>query len=323
MLMQDDSGTSEVSVIINCLNAERYLREAIDSVYGQSFESWEIILWDNASTDGTAEIARSYDSRLRYFRGNETVPLGAARNLALKQARGEFIAFLDSDDLWLPEKLERQLPLFADPEVGLVYSDSIQFNATGASQITFQKRRYYTGYCFAQLLVDYCLHMPTVVIRRAALEEMDTWFDPRFNMIEEGDLFIRLAYRWKLAMVAEPLAKWRVHGASWTWSRGYLVAPETEAMIEKYRRIFPDFQTRYQQEIAILETQIAISRAKWQWKTGAPREARQVLRRHICKDKKAFILFFLTYLPEPPVSRLVARLQKNILPPPDSLPALP
>lgn len=303
-----------VSVIMNCLNCRKYLQEALDSVYAQTFPDWEIIFWDNASTDGSAELTRSYDSRLRHFRGNETVPLGAARNLALSQARGEFIAFLDCDDLWRPEKLAKQIPLFDNPEVGLVFCDTISFNESGDTRQYYRSRPYYTGHCFAELLSDYCLSLETVVIRRAALAEQDHWFDPRFNLIEEFDLFIRLSYSWKLAMVNESLAQWRVHGDSWTWRQGHLVAPETEAMLEKYRQIFPDFQVRFHREIALLETQIAVGRAKRQWKAGTCREARRVLRRHIFKDKKALILYFLTYLPEPKVSRLIARWQKNIIP---------
>ena len=105
-----------VSIIMNCWNCEKYLREALDSVYAQTYPHWEIIFWDNASTDQSGEMARSYDHRLRYFKGEVTIPLGAARNKALEQAKGEFIAFLDCDDAWLPEKLEKQIPLFADPQ---------------------------------------------------------------------------------------------------------------------------------------------------------------------------------------------------------------
>src|SRR5437868_4501867 len=99
-----------VSVIMNCLNGEQFLRDAIDSVIAQTYANWEIVFWDNASTDASASIAQSYhDDRIRYFRGDSTVPLGHARNLAIQKSRGTFIAFLDCDDLWLPTKLEKQL----------------------------------------------------------------------------------------------------------------------------------------------------------------------------------------------------------------------
>src|SRR5437016_12782778 len=103
--------TPKVSVIVNCHNGAQYLREAVDSVYRQQFQDWEIVFWDNASTDGSETVVRVYDHRLRRFRGSEFLPLGAARNAALAVARGDFIAFLDADDVWLPDKLTRQLAL--------------------------------------------------------------------------------------------------------------------------------------------------------------------------------------------------------------------
>ncbi len=87
----------EVSIIMNCLNGEKYLKDSIGSIYSQTYDNWEIIFWDNASTDRSDEIAQSYDSRLKYFRSDETYSLGKARNLAVSKAKGEYIAFLDVD----------------------------------------------------------------------------------------------------------------------------------------------------------------------------------------------------------------------------------
>ena len=83
----------KVSIIMNCLNGEEYLRQALDSVFGQTYDDWEIIFWDNASTDKSAAIASSYGERVRYFKSSVTHPLGKARNLAIKEAMGDFIAF--------------------------------------------------------------------------------------------------------------------------------------------------------------------------------------------------------------------------------------
>ena len=99
---------------MNCYNGEMYLREAIDSVYAQTYQNWEIIFWDNASTDATQGIARSYNEKLKYFRSKETTILGKARVEATKQVNGDYIAFLDADDVWLENKLEKQVALFVD-----------------------------------------------------------------------------------------------------------------------------------------------------------------------------------------------------------------
>ncbi len=294
-----------VSVIMNCLNCEKYLREAIDSVYAQTYPHWEIILWDNASTDDSAAIARNYDAHVKYRRGDKTIPRGAARNLAICEAGGEFIAFLDCDDIWMPTKLEKQVPLFADPEVALVYSDTIFFNNTGMRKQIYKHRPYYTGYCFEKLLTDYFLSMETVVIRRQALNALGHWFDERFNMIEEADLFRRLAYDHKLAMVNEALAMWRVHENSWTSKQPTAFGNETEMMLESYRTLYSDFEIRYAAEIMVLRRGIAFTQAKLLWQKGEGQKARHLLHGHLLSPKCA-ALYLLTMLPQKLAERLVS-----------------
>lgn len=283
---------------MNCLNCEKYLRDALDSAYAQTYPHWEIIFWDNASTDGSGEIAQSYDHRLRYFKGEETIPLGAARNKALGQARGEYIAFLDCDDLWLPEKLEKQIPLFEDPEVGLVFCDTIFFNDNNYEERLYRRRKYVTGKCFSALLMDNFLAMPSVVIRRMALDEQSEWFDPRFSMNEEADLFIRIAYKWHLAMVNEPLAKWRIHPGSLTWHKFSGFADELGDMLKKYKRIYPNFVQRFAQEIRIVERRLAVIRAKDAIVKDNFLFARNYLAPYVFCSVRAFILYLITYLPK-------------------------
>ena len=132
--------TPAVSVIMNCLNSARDLRAALDSLMAQTFGNFEVIFWDNGSTDDSPAIAQSYGPKLRYFRGETTVPLGAARNLALMRARGRYLAFLDCDDLWRPRKLETQVALFeADPRVGLVCTDTEIFDGKRVLKRLFRR----------------------------------------------------------------------------------------------------------------------------------------------------------------------------------------
>lgn len=117
-----------ITAIIIFLNAERFLEEAIQSVFAQSYDEWELLLVDDGSTDGSQEIARvyatMYPQKVRYIEhpGHENRGMSASRNAGLREARGEYIAFLDSDDVWLPEKLEQQLAILdAHPEAAMVY----------------------------------------------------------------------------------------------------------------------------------------------------------------------------------------------------------
>ena len=113
-----------VSIITNCYNGEKYLSESIQSVLDQSYSNWELILWDNQSTDSSAKIIQSFDDeRIHYFYAEEHTGLGEARSSALVQAKGKWIGFLDVDDLWFPEKLTRQMEVIqkADESVGMAY----------------------------------------------------------------------------------------------------------------------------------------------------------------------------------------------------------
>ncbi|HEV2146728.1 MAG TPA: glycosyltransferase, partial [Longimicrobiaceae bacterium] len=131
-----------VSVVMPFLNAERFIGEAVESVLAQSYPHWELLLVDDGSTDGSGEIARGYAARdpdrVRCLShpGRENRGASAARNLALREARGDLVAFLDADDVWLPEKLAEQVRLLdAHPEVGALYGSTLfWYGWTGAPE---------------------------------------------------------------------------------------------------------------------------------------------------------------------------------------------
>lgn len=287
-----------VSIIMNCLDSEKYLREAIDSVYAQTCPNWEIVFWDNASRDASAGIAQSYrDGRLRYFRGETTVPLGHARNLAIRQSRGEFIAFLDCDDLWMPQKLEKQIPLFlADREVGLVYSDTYFFNDSGSQKRLYADKLPYRGHRFADLLNRYVISLETAVLRKAALDSLDHWFDEDFNMIEEYDLFVRIGLDWKVDFVPEVLAKWRVHGESWSWKFPDSFVLEKRGMLEKLQAL-PKIQREHARDMAAAWQEQILSEATVHWKRGDGLAARRIIGGSPNRRLKSYLLWMASFLP--------------------------
>jgi len=209
--------TPSVSVIINCLNGAAYLREAIDSVFAQTFDDWEIIFWDNASSDDSAAIARSYGPRVRAFSSESTVPLGQARNRAIEHAAGRFIAFLDADDVWHAAKLAEQMPLFDDARVGLVYSDARLIDASGSALGLFSEGdpvRLVSGRIRDSLLAfGGFLCLSTAVIRRSVLDRVGG-FDPQFNIVEDTDLWFRIAGVSEARCCPGVLADYRVHASS-------------------------------------------------------------------------------------------------------------
>lgn len=300
-----------VSVIMNCLNGEKYLEESILSVYAQTYPYWEIIFWDNASTDRSAEIAKSHDSRLRYFRGSETVSLGAARNEALRRVRGEFIGFLDCDDLWMPEKLERQLPLFNDPEVGLVYSDVMNFNEAGDECRVYFRLSHFCGRCFDKLIKCYFLSMPSVLIRTEALKRQEEWFDSRFELISELDLFTRIAYSWKIDMIPDVLARYRVHGQSDTWRKEEIGFREKEALRAKYSKFWPEFDASYSD---VMKSGTDYTKALYLWKMGRAGEGRRCLNPSLFRNPRSLLLYAASFFPYDLIFGVFDRYAKTVRP---------
>jgi glycosyltransferase involved in cell wall biosynthesis len=203
---------SLVSIIINCYNGEKYLSEAIDSVIKQTYQNWEIIFWDNQSNDNSKKIFHSYeDKRLNYFYAPSHTRLYEARNYALEKANGEFIAFLDVDDWWEANKLEKQLILFDDQDVALVYSNFWIANCSNKKTRLAFKKNLPSGYVLDEMLSNYPVGMLTIIVRQKSLKSLDYNFDSRFQMIGDFDLTIRLSVNSKFSSVQEPLAYYRIH----------------------------------------------------------------------------------------------------------------
>jgi glycosyltransferase involved in cell wall biosynthesis len=203
----------KVSILMNCFNGEKYLSQAIESILSQSFNNWEVIFWDNQSTDESASIFKAYsDSRLKYFYAPRHTFLYEARILALKHAEGEFIAFLDVDDWWMPNKLEKQIPLFNDLSVGFACSNYLVVNQSKARKFKAYIKKVPSGRVLGELLRNYYVGLVTLVIRRSALDYLEKDFDPRFHIIGDFDLTVRLSATFNLAVTQEVLACYRIHG---------------------------------------------------------------------------------------------------------------
>lgn len=286
-----------VSVIMNCFNGEKFLLEAISSVINQEYKNWELIFWDNLSTDKSKTILKNFkDSRIKYFCSKKFLNLGEARNNAIKSSKGDFIAFLDCDDIWLSGKLSSQVQLFNDHSIGIVICDTIFFSEKGYSNQYYKKNKPPQGFVFKNLLTNYYISLETVVIRRETLNQLDHWFDVNYNVIEELDLFLRISLNWKLAYVDKVLAKWRIHSESWTWTKKELFPKEKLHMLHKYIESFKDFEINFLNEINIFKQQIDFELALIEWQNNRSKKARTLIKKHR-KSFKWFCLYYLTYLP--------------------------
>jgi glycosyltransferase involved in cell wall biosynthesis len=287
-----------VSINLCCYNSERYLRETLQSIIGQTYKDWELVIVNDGSSDSTEAIIHEYQNKgypiIYQYQDNKG--LGASRNEALKLSRGDYIAFIDHDDIWLPEKLEKQIPLFEkSPKYGIVICDTIFFNNNGDIKQLYAKKKPPTGYVFRQLMLRYFISLETVVIQREALDSLDEWFDVRFNMVEEADFLIRIAYKWEVGYVDEPLAKWRMHSASGTFSKKERAIEETKLMFEKFCEEFKGFELEYRNELDNHQLQIELRYAILHWEHGEKVKARKRLKPYVFSSKKCGLIYLLTF----------------------------
>lgn len=288
----------KVSVIMNCLNGEKYVGEAIDSVFAQTFTDWEIVFFDNASTDSSADIAKRYGSKLRYFRNEKTVSLGEARNHALDLARGEYIAFLDCDDTWLPEKLEKQVGILeTHPGIGFVHGNMYLIDEIKNRRYLVLKTPQPQGMIFERMLNNYAIGLLCVMFRKTILKKVGSYFDIKLNFASDYDLFLRILHETNSHYFKEPLAQVRLH-PSMTSIKGYVNRQdEVSYVIDKFSRLYDGFEKMYpdvlrQSKIRLAYSQVWLSMAK-----GDLRAVRQ--RKDIVKmgNVKLLMLYAAAFMP--------------------------
>ena len=289
-----------VSIVINCLNAERHLRETLDSVFAQTFDDWEVILWDNASKDATGEIAKSYGEKVRYFRSDTTTDLSIARNRGFEKTQSKYVAILDSDDIWLPQKLERQVALFeADEQVGLTFCDCACFDSSGDHYRLFQVNKPHRGRAFGNLLAENFIFSSAMMFRRSALDRLGYVFDETYARVQDYELTLRVAYNYPIDYVDEPLCRWRMYQDSPEWRawKNSLVprARERKAAIDRLLEMYPDIQASYSAELELLNKEMDYQLGVTAWQLGNPWEARSYLSKNLV-DKKSAVVFLCTFL---------------------------
>ena len=208
-----------VSIIMNVRNGAASLHAALDSVFAQTFTDWELIFWDDCSTDNSAKIASEYtDPKVRYLLSPEVTPLGRARELAIRQAKGEWLAFLDQDDIWLPNKLQKQIDLVEGASsVGLIYGRTVMFSTRGRER-DFDHRHEFQplpeGDIFERLFIDSCfISMSSAVLRRSAVEKIGG-IPEQFQVSPDYHLFVEIARLYSARAVQEVVCRYRLHPGS-------------------------------------------------------------------------------------------------------------
>lgn len=209
-----------VSVIIPTYNRENIIKDAIETVLNQTYQEFEIIIVDDGSTDNTKEVVQKYnDDRIKYIYQPNSGKPSIARNTGIKAAKGDFIAFLDSDDLWNQEMLERHVKI-------LNANKNIGFTTSWNSSVLFDGTKLYNRTCYAdnsEAYINYLLLEPdkaytgpsSALVKKECLDSVGV-FDSEMDFCEDWDLFYRLAVRYEMVNIKEILTSVRVHKESFT-----------------------------------------------------------------------------------------------------------
>lgn len=228
-----------VSIIVNVRDGAAFLGEALRSVLAQTYTDWELIVWDNASSDETPSIAKGLGERVRYFLSPEPLTLARAREAAIREANGEWLAFLDHDDVWMPDKLARQVALAGDPAVAIVYGRALAFSARAAERDFDRAHEFEAlpeGDIFLELVAESSfIAMSSAMLRRQAVLRTLPIPEP-IHLIVDYFFYLELAREHRARAVQDVVCRYRVHPSSLTWTANERMHQEALWLLDRWKR---------------------------------------------------------------------------------------
>jgi len=220
-----------VSIIMNCRNGDRFLKQSVKSVIKQKYKNWELIFFDNFSEDKSIPIIKAFkNKKIRIIKSNKYLKLYHARNVALRYAKGKYIAFLDTDDLWHPSKLQIQVQYILKNKKDFVFSN-FYFLEGEKKNINKQMSTFREGYVTQKLLNHYGLGILTVLMSKKLLKKKS--FNSNYEIIGDFDFFIKLSLKNYFGYIQKPLAIYRVHSENFSYKKIDLWIKELENWISK------------------------------------------------------------------------------------------
>ena len=205
-----------VSIFINCYNGEKYLNKTLNSVLSQTYNNFEVIFFDNCSTDKSSKIFKSFnDIRFKYFKTNKKISLYKSRNLALRKCKGNFITFLDADDWWERDFLKSRKKFFkSSRKYALAFSNCYHYYEKNKKYKKFLNYDLPSGDILNELLKSYFVKLSTIIIKREIIKRYK--FNSAYNIIGDYDMIIRVSEKFKGMAFQDFLVNIRIHKKNFT-----------------------------------------------------------------------------------------------------------
>ena len=245
--------TPLVSVIINCFNGEQFINKCLQSVINQTHKNLEIIIWNNKSTDNSLEVVRRInDNRIKIFNSDVHTNISIARNRALNNSKGEYICFLDVDDFWDTNKINKQLKSFEKKNVGLSFTNFwyVKINKYQTSKKNIKLK--FEGGLINKIIKKYEIVLSTIMIKRNLLSKLKKPFNEKFHIISDFDFTLKLANITSFDHIEEPLTYRIWHGKNETILKRRAAVKEIETWVEENEY----YNRKYQNEINFLKYKI-------------------------------------------------------------------
>lgn len=209
--MREDNLQPLVSIIMNCHNGAKFISQSIESILKQNYKNWELIFFDNASTDESLSIVESFnDIRIKIFKSKDFLNLYDARNQALKKIEGYYVSFLDTDDLWEKDLLQKQVEYLSNNlNFKMVYSNFYILEEKKNKKIIRFKSPLKEGKIIKDLIKSYTVAILTSCVKADVLKTIK--FNKNYNVIGDFDFFIKLSEENEIGYIHEPLASYRMH----------------------------------------------------------------------------------------------------------------
>ena len=232
------SASPLVSIIINCYNGEKFLKECLDSIINQTYKNWEIVFWDNMSEDQSKNILNKYSNYpIQYYKSKSFLKLYDARNLAVQKALGKYICFLDVDDFWEQEKLETQVKFLENNQsFQIVYSNYYTLDQRKKKKFIQNNHELPSGLITNDLLKKYTIGILTTLLKKEIFN--DYTFNKNFEIIGDFDFFINLSKSLKIGCVQKPLANYRIHSENYSKKKINLYIEELSTWINLNEKEF-------------------------------------------------------------------------------------
>ena len=205
-----------VSIVVNCYNGDKYLKKNLESIQNQKYKNWELIFWDNQSTDSSKIIFESFkEPRFKYFYAEKHTTLYEARTIACKKCNGEFIAFLDCDDWWYEDFLSSREDFFESQKYSFSYSKfHYFFEKSDKYKINF-KQELPNKKIYDFLSKNYLVAISSLVIKKDLLEKIN-YFNGEFNIIGDFDAVMKISKIEEAYVIQKPLLSIRIHGENFS-----------------------------------------------------------------------------------------------------------